>query len=349
MGLRDLVRKGGLTTRAAKAILAELTVPVPSAGGVGAACWFEIPAPVDPEGTSTIIPWEPQLDGIPPFTDAEVGADPAQIVVVNGGAWHFNLLVSVNNITGEGPIVARLFIARSDDSVGPLYNMSVAIPVAAVENDHGTGGLSFDIDLADGEYIVATVQELPAWARVNDAMLSCRRLGPVVVATVDDGVVFADSFNRVNGVLGAPWVTQIGTGFETISNQAGCSDMNPAASTFDAGTDNYAVDVDVPNVTPGVAVMVRFTDVNNYVRVLMTGAVQDVVAGVPTTIGTLSGGFVLNEDQLTVSAVGDTVTVDRNGVQEMAGTTTVLTGSLCGLLSVGDDTCRIDNFKVRTL
>lgn len=159
-------------------------------------------------------------------------------------------------------------------------------------------------------------------------------------------IVFTDDFNRADGPLGAPWAAQTGGGFQVIGNEAGCPDNNTRASTVDAGTDDYTVAVDVPVVSSGVAVVARFTDLNNYLRVLMTGAVQDVVAGSASTIGTLSGGFVMNGDRLAVTVDGATVTVARNGVQGMTGTTALPTGSLCGLLSIGDDSSRFDNFEV---
>jgi len=170
------------------------------------------------------------------------------------------------------------------------------------------------------------------------------------LSTVDIALIFADDFNRANGALGSPWTAQVGGGFEVAANEAGCPDTNARTSTVDAGVDDYTAAVDVPTVSSGVALVVRYTDANNYVRLLMTGQVQEVVAGVATTLGTLSGGFVTGGDRIGLTVSGADVSATRNGVEEMTGTlATLLTGQDCGLLSIGDDISRFDDFAVRSL
>lgn len=159
-------------------------------------------------------------------------------------------------------------------------------------------------------------------------------------------VVFSDDFNRADGPLGSPWVAQSGGGLEVISNEAGSPDSDIRTSTVDAGTADHTVAVDIPFATGQNVVVARFTDISNYVRLLASGAMQQVVAGTPSTIGTMSGGVFISGDRIALTVDGATVTAARNGVQEMTGTTTLLTGTHGGLLAAGSEFVRFDNFEV---
>lgn len=178
-----------------------------------------------------------------------------------------------------------------------------------------------------------------------------------VLSTVDTTVIFADAFGRADGPLGEPWFAQFDPytddeGFAVIGGQAGCPDVNPRASTVSAAADCIvSVDVPVVPIVPGgVALVTRFQDTDNHVRLLMTGAVQEVVAGVATTLGTLAGGAVADGDRVRILVQDANVFVYRNGAQEMNGTLAEPgTGTQCGLLSIGDDTARFDNFDIRTV
>jgi hypothetical protein len=158
------------------------TVPVNNVGSsaVGRLCWFEkFGAHVGPAGL--YVTWQAISDGVAPFTDATVGdSDATQILVANGGAWHFDIGLTLTSVAAGNATTPYMTVKRNTDSVGPLYDLLAMQTIAAGDVDQQTAqlGLSFDVDLADNDVIQFHLN-LPADVTVQNAVLTCRRHGTV--------------------------------------------------------------------------------------------------------------------------------------------------------------------------
>lgn len=147
---------------------------------VGQLCWFEKSGAISGSGSHAVT-WQAISDGVAAFTDAEVGdPDTTQIVVANGGAWHFDIAAVIRNDDALSAVPA-LTVALNDDSVGPLYDLRAETTLAAGDTNQqaGTLGLGFDIDLADGDVLVFTLGNFQTATSTGPVTLTARRLGDV--------------------------------------------------------------------------------------------------------------------------------------------------------------------------
>lgn len=163
----------------------------------------------------------------------------------------------------------------------------------------------------------------------------------------------ADSFNRPDETplsftdTGQPWTAFAGTGLSVITNRLGKVTVGTQGSVVDTGFADGTVGFTAAVATWGSGdyLVMRAVDTSNYLRLrLISGDIQQVVAGVNTGIGAMADA-VQAGDAITFVFGGGNVSARRNGVEEAAVVTTLLTGSKFGfqLSGVGG---RVDDLSV---
>lgn len=194
-------------------------------------------------------------------------------------------------------------------------------------------------------------------ALVNRALRRTTRTGALPRLTTarpaTSGAAVSDNFNRVNETplgtssSGHAWGAHVGGGLSVVSNQCKGTTAVQRISTIDTGSATGSVSVDfvTSTQTHGQAVVARYTDTSNYLRLTAAGALIEKVAGVDSTKGNLSGGPVNDGDRITVSLSATRVTVLRNGVGELNPLMASTPGTRHGLLAA-DTTAFFDNFEV---
>lgn len=177
------------------------------------------------------------------------------------------------------------------------------------------------------------------------------------LSTTDASIIVYDSFTRANETpvtvaeTGQAYTTFSGIGLSVISNTLGSATSGTKGSVVGAGVADAAVSYRcVVGGTSGVdMLLLRVTDANNYLALLLSsGDLRQVVAGAPSTLGTLSGDEPLAGEVVAVRLSGADVTATRDGVSVLTTTTTLLTGTNFGF-QFGNTTGRVDDFTVRSL
>lgn len=179
-----------------------------------------------------------------------------------------------------------------------------------------------------------------------------------VSATTTSPVTAADTFDRANSTTtlgtasdGGTWTVQNGT-WGISSNQAYDVSGSGAQVVRDLGSANHYVEAKVP-VTNSVVIVCRCTDVNNWygANFISGGALQiwKRVAGSSSKITGGDAGTWTAGDTIRIQAVGNQISVYRNGT--LAGSVTdssLTTGTTVGMRA-DLTSARFDNFNASTV
>lgn len=174
--------------------------------------------------------------------------------------------------------------------------------------------------------------------------------------STSDASEVLDSFTRADETplttadTGQAWTAAVGTGLSVIGNQCGKVTSGTQASVINSGLADKVVTATLAAEGTSIdRIMLRWNDINNQLFLRQqTGALSQLIAGVTTALGTLSGGPLQAGDVIVATLNGANITIVRNGVSELTTTTALLTGTSDGPYT-NNTTFRVDNFAVRSL